>query len=367
MRRASLSLTLPSLAMVLGAAAACGDLPDPTNVVDLRVLGVKAEPAGFLVDRANPSGAADAELSAKVTALVVDPRGAGQEVTFTAAGCPDYIDTITAATGTSSKLCPSPDATAQIPEPIGSALRTQILDPGRTGPVVQGGFQYEPFVDFGLTSRQVGLFFSPTPTGVEAIDASVALNRDFGLAAIVNMSFALGAEQVTIIKRVVYWPRLDDQEVPNHNPELMAIEFYKERDAVTGQPQTLWEGDPPMLSLSMGHKLFVKPVPMPGAAEPYDLNVRNSQTDMIEKRHFDRELLTYQFFATRGTFAPSERTSETPPFLTTEDGMVHTDSEWQPPKKTEIGDGGEQVTIWIVVRDERAGVSWSSRTFNVAP
>ena len=76
---------------------------------------MKCEPAGFLVNLDDPGMATDAELKATLTALVVDPTGAGQELTVSAVGCPDYIDTITSATLQGSKLCPPASATSHDP------------------------------------------------------------------------------------------------------------------------------------------------------------------------------------------------------------------------------------------------------------
>ena len=39
-----------SVAVLALGAGACGELPAESNVVDLRVLGIKSEPAGFLIN-----------------------------------------------------------------------------------------------------------------------------------------------------------------------------------------------------------------------------------------------------------------------------------------------------------------------------
>jgi hypothetical protein len=109
-----LRLIVAFVVLALGAAA-CGDLDDVTTVKDLRVLGVRCEPAGFLVDLANPGGASDAELTAQLTALIADPRAPGGTVEVSAVGCPDYIDAITSATLQGSKLCPAPGTAVPVP------------------------------------------------------------------------------------------------------------------------------------------------------------------------------------------------------------------------------------------------------------
>jgi hypothetical protein len=159
--RASTS-TLLLLCAASAGAAACGNLDDVTTVKDLRVLAVRADPAGFLVNLADPASAAPADLQATLTALVVDPKGNGQEVTFAAVGCADYLDAITSATGQGAKLCPPAGATAGIPEPYGTDLATvSITSSGTMAPVTAMGIEYQPvFPPFGLTPAQVGDFFS---------------------------------------------------------------------------------------------------------------------------------------------------------------------------------------------------------------
>jgi hypothetical protein len=358
------------LCVLLGLLAlhggACGNLDEITTVHDLRVLAVSAEPAGFLVDLTNPGAGSAAELQATLTALVADPLAGGDmQVVTTAVGCPDYVDTITAATGQSSKLCPSPQASSQLP----AVLQTVVIfgpdAPSSTPPVEAGGIEYHPTATFGLTPDQLGIFFSPTPTGDAQADQIIAYNRDFGLDAIVNMTFAVNGEQATAIKRVVYWPRLSADETPNHNPTLKAVELYAHRDPVTGDPVDLLMDVSPTVKLSAMDGLYVLPVPADDAIETnYLLRVRNTATKQIDTVTVDHELLTYQFFATAGTFSPAERQSEQSVIFTPSGGIAHTDSHWTAPGKVPASG---VVTIWVVARDERAGVSWSSRTVNLVP
>ena len=157
----------------------------------LRVLGVKCEPAGFLVKLEKPGSAMADALKATLTALVVDPQGQGYELHVSAVGCPDYIDTITSATLQGSKLCPPASVTSHVPAADRPYLATTTIVPATRRcrfPVGGSGIEYEPTVVFGLRPDQVGAFFSPTPTGVPALDQSITYNRDFGLPAIVNLT-----------------------------------------------------------------------------------------------------------------------------------------------------------------------------------
>jgi len=348
-------------------AGACGELPNQTTVQDLRVLGVKCEPGGFLVNLDDPGSATEAELTATLTALVVDPNGGGQELAVMGVGCPDYIDTITSATLQGSKLCPPASVTSMIPEPIGSKLATVPATGSPTAnPIVPYGIEYNPTLSFGLRPDQVAAFFSPIPTGIQLLDDSVALNRDFGLAAIVNLTFGLGNERVEAIKRVVYWPRLDPAQQPNKNPTMGGVRLYRHRDDATGNP--IDEIDPvleptPTVSVGAMDKLYVQPAYGPEIAESYLLRVRNAETMQIETKVVDRELIRFYFYASPvGTFDPELQFSEENPITM----VFHDDSEYVLPPADKIPADGK-VTIWIVAHDERAGTDWVSRTINLVP
>jgi len=361
------------------ALAGCGNLDDVTTVKDLRVLAVQAEPAGFLVDLDNPGAAASQALQATLTALVVDPRGQGQTVTFTGVACPDYLSTLQPLEGEATRVCPAPDSTAALPPPFDTALATTVLasadQPGMAAPAPPSTIEYRPQVRYGLTPSQLALFFSPAATGDPDLDVAIAYDRDFGMDAIVDLTFGLGGESARVLKRVVYWPLLPPAEVPatfsepqlpNQNPRLVDLQLFRNRDATTGDPEDPYPDAAPTMSLAAKDHLYLLPVPAPDAAERYLLRARNTQTNVVETVDVARELLTYQFYATAGTFSPDSRQSELSPILTSPDGRVHVDSEYQPPKVTDLPEDG-RVTVWVVVRDERAGTSWDSRTFSITP
>lgn len=364
------ALLAAALALALGA---CGNLDDVTNVHDLRVLAIKSDPAGFLVPLDDPSSLTD--TTATLTALVVDPQRPSDILTLSGEACPDYIDTVTAASGQSSKLCPSRALTDGLPPPLNTALATTELPPGTAVPVNTSTIEYDPKVVFGLTPDQLGLFFSPTPTGDPTIDQAVQYNRDFSFDALVNLTFDLGGESASAIKRVVYWPLLPPDLVPpdtacsglqvaNKNPDLEGIDFFRHR--VDGVPMDEIS-DTSMATLSVAtDTLFVQPSFNEFATEKYLLRVKNAETGMVETQ-CRQELLTFQFFATAGTFSPAERTSELSPVLTTPDnGHIPIDAQWNMPKADQIPADGI-VTIWVVARDERAGASFLSRKVMLTP
>jgi hypothetical protein len=368
---------LATLAALALGAPACGELDDVTTIKDLRVLAVQAEPPGFLVPLDSPASIPATE--ATFTALVVDPKGNAAILGVSAEACPDYIDTITAATGKSTKLCPGPDVTNRLPPPLDTALATKTLI-ADTAPM-PSAIEYNPTVKYGLTAAQVDLFFAKMPTGVPTIDMSVAYNRDFSTDAIVTFDFTLGAEKASALKRVVYWPELTPdllvapalvakpdgpkcptQQVANQNPKLTRIDLFRHR--VDGVPTDLVTDPTPTLSIAAMDELYVQPVPDPSAAESYYLRVRNKDKGTIGT-DCRKELLTFQFFTTAGTMSPGDRQSEVPAFLSAST-ILRTDSRLNPPKAADLSADGK-VTLWVVARDERAGVGWLSRTIIVTP
>jgi len=386
-----LKFRLTIVALLALGAGACADLPAESNVVDLRVLGIKSEPAGFLINLDDLGSLTDADLTAQLTALVVDPSGQGMELQLTSAvGCPDYIDTITSASmqmsASGAKICPPPSATSAIPPPIGPLLTTTVIVPADMPQSFQPDdaqmIQWEPVVSSGSTGQQVGLtalqvqaFFAPEdPNLPPALNTSLRYNRAFGTPGIVNLTFGVNGETVTAIKNVVYWPQLNyPGEQPNKNPTLgdsanptaPKIRFYSHRDDVTGNPDQEYTDAVPSISIARGDKLYVEPN-YKDAVESYQILVYNADTDSFDTRVVDRELIRFYFYTSRGKFDPEQQFSELSPILT--GGTLHTDSEWLPPEKHDsIPTGGEIVTIWLVTHDERAGTDWTSRTILLLP
>jgi hypothetical protein len=387
-----LNRLLTAIAVLTLGAAACGELPAESNVVDLRVLGIRAEPAGFLIDRDNPGGTMDSAmddmLRAQLTALVVDPSGAMMELQVTnAVGCPDYIDTITSASqqmsASGAKICPEPGAPTPLPPDLAMLLETTPIVtpdmPQPAQPVDSQGLQWEPTVSYGLTSVQIAAFFDPDFAKLpEPVSTSIEYNRNLGLPGIVNLTFGVNGETVTAIKNVVYWPRLDyPGEHPNQNPTLgdpadpskPKIRFYAHRDDTTGNPdQPYDDATPPTISISAGDKLYVEPqYDKDTAAESYQILVHNNDTDGYDPRVVEHELLRFYFYTDRGKFDPEIQYSEVNPVLSS--GTLHTDAEWLPPERPENQPpaDGAVVTIWIVTHDERAGTDWTSRTILLKP
>jgi hypothetical protein len=387
-----------SFVVAAAVAGGCGNLDDVTTVKDLRVLAVRADPPGFLVDLQNPGGGlSNTDLQATLTALVVDPKGASQTVTYYANGCPDVIiDAITSATNQGTKICPDPNAPSQLPPEFASfapLLQTQVVvapdQPGSATPATSadaaaGGIEYHPALPpFGFTTQQLALFFSTATTGDPVVDQTIAYNRDFGVAAALNITYLLGSEQATAVKRIVYWPNLSSDptlaatippdvpqpEVPNHNPLIDHLELYRARNPDSGNPEPTSMLNPATDSVSIGNKdkLYVLPVFTPDQVEIYPLRVRNDQVQPAQiETQSAKELLVFDFYTTAGTFSPAFR-QNAPPIFSPSGTAIHVDSELQLPSVDKLPPGGAPTDIWVVVHDERGGSSWAHTTVIITP
>jgi hypothetical protein len=360
------------MSLALACAASCGNLDDVTTVKDLRVLAIQAEPAGFLVDVNAPGSGTDADWQATLTALVVDPTGLNQTVQVSAAlGCPDDLDAITAASGTATRVCSPTPVNAPDPTLQAALASTPLVPPSglSVGPTPDGSFTFLPTFQYGLSTTQLALLFGSPTTGVAQVDTALTNNRTFGLDAITSFTFTRGDQTAEAVKRVVYWPRLDPalypDQAPNQNPAISAVSFFRSRNSATGDPEDPYAaGEVPELSLSRGDKLYV--LPAEATAETYTFYKKDQEHGGAIVAATAQELLRYDFFATAGTFSPAERESQLSALVTSPDGRVHLDSQYNLPAAKDLPADGN-VTLWIVVHDERAGVGWISTAIRVVP
>jgi hypothetical protein len=171
-----------------------------------------------------------------------------------------------------------------------------------------------------------------------------------------------GAETARAIKRAVFWARaVADDQRPNVTPVIPSVRVYDARDEATAEPlpDHIAPLDEGVAQPVPTDGLWVDPAP--ADAEPYVTAVLDRATGQVVAHHVARETLSYAFFATAGTFSPLQTSSEPPPGVAVT-SRVHIESKYRPPG---AGAAPLDVTIWVVVRDERGGASWLARTLHV--
>ncbi len=307
-------MRLAALAAAASAAAAlaCAPAPDAaSNVHDLRILGMRAEPAEALVsldpETQQPVlvDAVSALANLKLRALVADPKGAGRAVHFTFTACPSATD-----------------------------LRCE----GTSGAVALG--------EGTVSGEEASWSLAAHPELLQQVAALIqaAVDQDpykgaFGVWPVVTLRVDAGAEVAIGGKRLVLTPK--DPRFPdpaaNQNPPEPQLTLNGTALA-TGAAAALVRGS---------RMDFDVVPPDPSAKETYQI------LDYKGGSQTATETFQYAWFTTAGTFSP-ENTGGTD-FVGAEEnptGSAMSASSSAP-------DGA--LTVYVVVRDGRGGEVWAKR------
>jgi len=345
-RRAARSITLalaPALAAAAAAAAAAGcdtDFEDPAIVLDLRILGMRAEPPEIVapVDPEDPTEVDLADIGpVQVCALVAEPnrqRGARYRMRL----CPP----------TGGGRCFGADE-GEEQQMVFDLAEGEVGDPDTLGPsdmcatiepsadlvvVVMQSVRADDLAGFGGIAVQVDLEVTPEGGGAE--------------------------DAVWGFKRVRYSPQLPAERVANSNPSLEGITGARDptgaRDRDFDIPLGRCGSVQPFL-VAPGERITMLPREPEGAREDYVLPTFEGGSRSYT------ENLRYQWHATAGDWSRFETGGTTdavgnqPPL----------DTRWTAPDDLEeIGDGLD-VAMWIVQRDERGGQAWYETCARVVP
>jgi len=353
----------------LAGLAGCGTFDDPSTVKDLRVLAVAAEPSEIILDVNDPGDAATVSIPPIVLApLIVDP--AGRPVTVTVSAC---ANDPTAPTSPSAVSDPTGYPAGGIRNTVGSAL----CDGAPT--------QVPLATDVDLTSSpSIGVTLDPAWVAAAFVrdvfpgaDGVLHGGFDLGMPVVFELTATAGADSVKAVKRAIFWTHAvrADQRA-NTTPVIPGVRAYARRDETTAEPlpdavQALEAGTPADVTPD---GLWIDPVaasdPTTTApAESYVTATLDRVTGQVGAIDV-KETLTYSFYASAGTFSPLQTRSEPPPGVVPR-GRLHIESKYHPPKSMTSQSPGAAateplaVTIWIVVRDERGGASWVTRSLRV--
>jgi hypothetical protein len=352
-------------------AAACTDFENPTTIIDLRMLAVQTEPSEVILDADLSNPAMPVVDPANnpgilVTPLIVDPRGEGRPVTYTISACPNNpFAAAPQGGGQGGGAFPSGGARTT----VGSALCDE--NGPNTWVLTEGTVPAERGIEVFLTIPQLTAAFMadifPDQFG------NLHGGFDLGMPLTLDIKVDAGTEQIRGVKRVLYWAtRINDAQVANQNPTIDRLDLFNVRDEATFEPM-----DPPeeiKPAPEMPHPVdeglrTVWIMPSAGNAESFQTTVIDPDTHRAVPFTVERETLRYRFFATAGTFAPANTSTErNPVFDVTKPSRI--ESQYTLPTADQItteADGTAVVTIWVVVRDDRGGESWQQRQLRIKP
>lgn len=322
-------------ALALAASAACTDFEDPAQVIDMRVLGMRADPPEVLVpyDPADPTRVEIGGVpEVRVCALVADPADQrGLEYSFsycrpTGNGrCRGSITVVELGDG-------------EVDDPEESSEPVEICTTLAPGPdladVLVEAFGADSLLGFGGVSAQVALAI--TPVGGEVVETLYAF------------------------KRVRFSPELPADRTANVNPALDRLIGLRQP---TGERGLDFDvplgrcGDIQPFDVAPGEPITFLPVELEGARQRYVVLTFDGG-----ERHYT-ENFTYQWLASEGNFSPFESGGT----IDVAGNKPTLDSRWRAPSDRELIGDGLDVRIWLIQRDERGGQAWYETCARVVP
>jgi hypothetical protein len=320
------------LLLFFGLAACTPDFEQIWLVKDLRILGLQADPPEVLVpiDAQYPPATFP---TVHVSGLVVDPpEAASVTVRWELWACSQ------------------------------DSLRASGMNAG-------GTLSDSVRCDTASRSQQV----ANGTSALSAISADFTLDRDLYSAALAADVYkigpiALGGVPVVLdlqvtsdtvgfdraIKRVVYGNPLPLLKTANVNPHLDKV--------------LVDDVDQSSLQVKVGQTVKLLPVPMADAAEGYwvatfkglcskDSDCEDGQAGTqcvsgICSRHLT-EYLSYAFFTTAGTLSDATTGGKPSPFINNKK-IADPSSSWAAPSTP------GKAQLWVVIRDDRGGLSWKT-------
>lgn len=317
------------LIAVLALGAGCGDFEAPSVVLDLRVLGARAEPPE-VVSPFDPDDPMNLELvEVEVCGLVADP-GESRRLQYEMVACAP----------TDSKRCDELDrpfvdlgfGTADDPETATSAISICSTIPAGGGllPVLEDSIRNDSLSGFGGVEVQVEL--------------------------VVRAEGAPLAEAEFAAKTVLYSPQIPAERVANSNPSIERVTAILDGAEPVDLPLGRCAEIPPV-EVPAGSELELEPIEPSGAREDYVVPTFDGGSRLLT------ENLSYAWYATAGEWT-SESTGGPRDFAGNQPPL---DSTWKVPDDPEIVGDGLEVALWIVQRDERGGQAWYQACLRVTP
>lgn len=321
-------------------AGACGSFEDPLIVIDLRVLAISAEPPEQVMpfDPQNPpDGPEDFDelglVDTQICSLIADPgtsRGLSWRMEVCAPNSDlrcdeDNVDVTTYEISRGRIDDPEEAATPQMACGTLTAEPTLLL-------VLEEAISFDDLSGFGGIDIMVEL--EVIPDDLDEADAIYAG------------------------KRIRYSPQLPPERVANNNPTIDRIEV--DVDPEDGVPWTLPLGrcadQARPVRIAASEDLPLMPIPSQGASEDYLVPTFDGDVRMFT------ESPTYQWLASAGSWrrgttgGPRDVTGLFPPL----------DNTYRPPANEDVPEEID-VSLWVIQRDERLGLTWYESCVTVVP
>jgi hypothetical protein len=316
---------------LLTVLAACGSFEDPTIVIDNRILAVRGEPVEqvFELDLADPPDDID-ELKlvdSEICALIADPAE-DRRLEWT------------------MRLCaPSGPGRCTHDERPYLEFGEGVIDDPETSAT--------PQVACATLEHDAGFLL--------ILQDSIQRDELFGFSGIdVNVSLEVrpeGADEAEWLyaeKDLRYAARMPEDREANINPTLERIDIEVEDADPIPLPLGRCAEQAQPLRIAPGEQLPLLPVEPEGAREDYVVPTFDGGSRMFT------ETIDYQWLASAGSWTrgstggPRDLSGMLPPL----------DSKWTAPDDvTEELD----VSIWVIQRDERLGLTWYESCVRVTP
>ncbi|RMH42510.1 MAG: hypothetical protein D6689_07910 [Deltaproteobacteria bacterium] len=311
------------------AAAACGaDFEDPAIVLDLRMLGARAEPPEVLLPPdAEPEDVDVPDID--ICALVADP-GASRRLAWEMVACAPTSSGRCDRAGApfvpvGSGVVDDPDE-AEVPVPPCGTLRPSPA----LADILRQSIDEDPLQGFSSVAVQVEIFVKPEG--------------------------AADADGIYGVKRALFAPQLPPDRAANRNPSVDGVRIARAGDAEPAEDVALARctaADAAPIALVPGEEIALFPVEPDGVRERYVLPTLDGGS-----RSFT-ENLTYSWFATAGSFSAATTGGPTDAF----GNAPRLDTRFTAPDV----DAPADVALWLVVRDERGGAAWYEMCARVEP
>jgi hypothetical protein len=295
--------------LILVLAAGCGSFEDPSIVIDLRTIAMRAEPPEQMFDPEDPQ-----LVDAEVCAVIADPAASRRL---------DWRMTVCAPNDELRCNEQGEDAWFELG-------RGTIDDPETAA---------TPQVACATIPGEGGIFLV-----LEDAIRVDPLGGFSGIDVLVSLSVTSDEETIWAGKRVRYSAQIPEDRVANHNPTIEMLDGVTlGRCAETAAP----------LEVAAGEEVEIEPIEPDGVREEYVVPTFDGGSRMFT------ETISYEWLATAGGFTrpttggPHDASGMLPP----------NDTKWVAPDVDEPTD----VTLWLIERDERLGAAWFEACVRVSP